>query len=57
LHQNPTYYKLETLESEDVNSFLSNLVQRALSMLGEAYCITLDEVSGNCNKQRCTIKH
>uniref|UniRef100_A0A2Z5TZE8 U5 small nuclear ribonucleoprotein 200 kDa helicase n=1 Tax=Reticulitermes speratus TaxID=60591 RepID=A0A2Z5TZE8_9NEOP len=43
LHQNPTYYKLETLESEDVNSFLSNLVQRALSMLGEAYCITLDE--------------
>jgi len=43
LHQNPTYYNLETLESEDVNTFLSNLVQRALNVLGEAYCIRVDE--------------
>lgn len=57
LHQNPTYYNLETLESEDVNTFLSSLVQRALNVLGEAYCIRVDEVSGNCDNPRCTIKH
>lgn len=43
LLQNPTYYNLETLESEDVNEFLSNLVQRSLNTLGEAYCISVDE--------------
>lgn len=47
LLRNPTYYKLETLESEDVNDFLSNLVQRSLNTLGEAYCISVDEVSDN----------
>ncbi|XP_021913277.1 activating signal cointegrator 1 complex subunit 3 isoform X2 [Zootermopsis nevadensis] len=43
LLQNPTYYKLETLEPEDVNGFLSNLVQRSLNVLGEAYCISVDD--------------
>jgi activating signal cointegrator complex subunit 3 len=47
LLQNPTYYNLETLESEDVNDFLSNLVQQSLNILGEAYCISVDEVSDN----------
>jgi activating signal cointegrator complex subunit 3 len=45
LLKNPTYYKLDTLEPEDVNSFLSDLVQQALNVLGEAYCISMDEVS------------
>ncbi|PSN49726.1 Activating signal cointegrator 1 complex subunit 3 [Blattella germanica] len=43
LLQNPTYYELDTLEPEDINRFLSGLVQRALNTLGDAYCMTLDE--------------
>jgi activating signal cointegrator complex subunit 3 len=46
LFQNPTYYNLETLEPENVNYFLSNLVQQSLSTLVEAYCVSVDEVSG-----------
>jgi activating signal cointegrator complex subunit 3 len=53
LLQNPTYYNLESLEPEDVNSFLSNLVQHALNVLGEAYCISMDEVCDNNN--RCWV--
>jgi activating signal cointegrator complex subunit 3 len=49
LLQNPTYYKLETLEPEDFNNFLSNLIQQSLSVLGKAYCISMDEVSDNSN--------
>jgi activating signal cointegrator complex subunit 3 len=45
LLRNPTYYKLETLEPQDVNNFLSDLIQRSLSVLGEAHCISVDEVS------------
>ena len=45
LRQNPTYYELETLEPEDLNGFLSGLVQRALNTLSEAYCLTHDDVS------------
>jgi activating signal cointegrator complex subunit 3 len=47
LFENPTYYNLKTLEPENVNYFLSNLVQQSLDTLGEAHCISVDEVSDN----------
>lgn len=44
LLQNPSYYKLETLEPQDVNRYLSNLVQTALDTLASASCIEFQEV-------------
>ncbi|XP_077300347.1 activating signal cointegrator 1 complex subunit obelus [Arctopsyche grandis] len=43
LLQNPSYYNLETLEVQDVNKFLSNLIQKALDTLAEASCIEIQE--------------
>lgn len=44
LLQNPSYYKLETLEPQDINRYLSNLVQTALDTLAAASCIEFHEV-------------
>lgn len=45
LLQNPTYYGLECLDPSMINLFLSQLVEKCMKMLCEAYCIVLDEVS------------
>lgn len=45
LLQNPSYYMLATLQPEDVNAYLSGLVQRALNTLSDAHCIGIEEVS------------
>ncbi|XP_072153378.1 activating signal cointegrator 1 complex subunit 3 isoform X4 [Bemisia tabaci] len=43
LLQNPTYYGLECLDPSMINLFLSQLVEKCMKMLCEAYCIVLDE--------------
>lgn len=43
LLRNPTYYDLESIEPDDVNRFISNLVQNVLNVLQEAGCIEIDE--------------
>lgn len=43
LLRNPTYYSLETIETENVNLFLSNLVQNVLDTLYGAGCIEVDQ--------------
>lgn len=43
LLRNPTYYDLDSIEPEDVNRFISNLVQNVLNVLQEAGCITVDD--------------
>lgn len=45
LLKNPSYYGLESLETEDVNNYLSTLVQSALDVLANANCIEMEEVS------------
>ena len=41
---NPTYYDLENTENENVNVFLSNLVENAINELEESYCVDVMEV-------------
>ncbi|GFY27543.1 activating signal cointegrator 1 complex subunit 3 [Trichonephila clavipes] len=43
LLQNPTYYGLENLEGEQINSFLSGLINQCLGTLAEAGCLVVDE--------------
>lgn len=42
LLQNPSYYNLESLEPQDVNHYLSSLIESALRDLGTAGCIRMD---------------
>ena len=44
LIMNPTYYDLENTENENVNVFLSNLVENAINELEESYCVDVMEV-------------
>lgn len=43
LLQNPSYYQLDDVNSHNVNSYLSGLVQRSLNTLAEAHCIDFEE--------------
>nr|XP_026497272.1 activating signal cointegrator 1 complex subunit 3 isoform X1 [Vanessa tameamea]XP_026497273.1 activating signal cointegrator 1 complex subunit 3 isoform X1 [Vanessa tameamea]XP_026497274.1 activating signal cointegrator 1 complex subunit 3 isoform X2 [Vanessa tameamea] len=43
LLKNPSYYNLESLESQDINYYLSNLVQTSLDALGNANCVEIEE--------------
>ncbi|XP_026331439.1 activating signal cointegrator 1 complex subunit 3 [Hyposmocoma kahamanoa] len=43
LLKNPSYYSLESLETEDVNYYLSTLVQSALDVLANANCVEIEE--------------
>lgn len=42
LLQNPSYYNLESLEPQDVNHYLSSLIETAFRDLGTAGCIKMD---------------
>lgn len=42
LLQNPTYYGLEKVEPKLMNTFLSNLVNKALRTLQDSYCLEVD---------------
>lgn len=44
LLKNPKYYGLDALEPEDVNAFLSQLVEATLTELIESRCVYFDEV-------------
>jgi activating signal cointegrator complex subunit 3 len=39
LLKNPTYYNLDTVESDNLNEYLSDLVENALELLEDARCI------------------
>ncbi|KAL0868583.1 hypothetical protein ABMA27_008049 [Loxostege sticticalis] len=43
LLKNPSYYNLESLEPQDVNYYLSNLVQTSLDALANANCVEIEE--------------
>ncbi|KAI5644855.1 sec63 brl domain-containing protein [Phthorimaea operculella] len=43
LLKNPSYYNLESLEPEDINYYLSYLVQGSLDVLAQAGCIEIEE--------------
>ncbi|XP_038207200.1 activating signal cointegrator 1 complex subunit 3 [Zerene cesonia] len=43
LLKNPTYYNLESLEPQDINYYLSNLVQTSLDALINASCVEIEE--------------
>ena len=43
LLKNPTYYNLDTVESDNLNAFLSDLVENALELLEDARCIAINE--------------
>ncbi|XP_073996642.1 activating signal cointegrator 1 complex subunit obelus isoform X2 [Rhodnius prolixus] len=43
LLKNPTYYGLESLESNEVNQYLSNLINKTLLTLYYAGCLNMDE--------------
>lgn len=43
LLKNPSYYNLESLEPQDVNHFLSGLVQTSLDALSAAFCVEIEE--------------
>lgn len=45
LLKNPTYYELESLEPKDINNFLTSLVDKTLSTLYDAGCLTIEEVN------------
>lgn len=45
LLKNPTYYGLESLESNEVNQYLSNLINKTLLTLYYAGCLNMDEVN------------
>lgn len=42
LLQNPTYYGLEKVDPKLINTFLSNLVNKALCTLQDSYCLEVD---------------
>lgn len=44
LQKNPSYYGLESLETTDINYFLSTIVQNALDVLVKANCVEIEEV-------------
>lgn len=44
LLKNPSYYNLESVEPQDVNYYLSNLVQSSLDALAGANCLEIEEV-------------
>lgn len=44
LMKNPRYYNLDSMEPEEVNSYLSNLVDDTLTVLIDSQCIFNDEV-------------
>ncbi|KAL7033852.1 hypothetical protein ACKWTF_007745 [Chironomus riparius] len=41
--KNPSYYKMEGIEQQDVNRFLTELIQSVLDTLQDAGCIEIDE--------------
>ncbi|XP_055949414.1 activating signal cointegrator 1 complex subunit 3-like [Argiope bruennichi] len=43
LLQNPGYYGLESLEGEEINKFLSGLINQCLGTLAEAGCLAIDD--------------
>jgi len=43
LLKNPTYYNLDTTDSDNLNTYLSDLVESALELLEDARCISIDE--------------
>ncbi|XP_063379753.1 activating signal cointegrator 1 complex subunit 3 [Cydia fagiglandana] len=43
LLKNPSYYNLESLEPQDINYYLSNLVQTSLDALSSANCVEIEE--------------
>ncbi|GFU32706.1 activating signal cointegrator 1 complex subunit 3 [Nephila pilipes] len=43
LLQNPTYYGLESLEGEQINVFLSSLINQCLGTLAQAGCLVVDD--------------
>ncbi|XP_073959709.1 activating signal cointegrator 1 complex subunit obelus [Choristoneura fumiferana] len=43
LLKNPSYYNLESLEPQDINYYLSNLVQTSLDALTGANCVEIEE--------------
>lgn len=43
LLRNPTYYELDSVEPDDVNRFLSQLVQNTVDTLCQAGCIEVDD--------------
>ena len=49
LLKNPSYYNLESVEPQDVNYYLSNLVQSSLDALANANCLEIEEVSYTFN--------
>lgn len=44
LLKNPSYYNLESVEPQDVNYYLSNLVQTSIDVLANANCVEIEEV-------------
>lgn len=48
LLRNPSYYDLATMEPEDVNRFVSTLIQNVLNVLEQAGCIEIDEEDDRC---------
>lgn len=45
---NPTYYELASIEPNDVNRFLSSLVESTLQTLMDAGCVEVDEEDSRC---------
>ncbi|KAG7309233.1 activating signal cointegrator 1 complex subunit [Plutella xylostella] len=43
LLKNPSYYHLESVEPQDVNRYLSNLVQTSIDELANANCVEIEE--------------
>ena len=43
LLKNPTYYNLDTIQTDNLNEYLSDLVENALELLEDARCIAIDE--------------
>ena len=52
LLQNPSYYGLEGVDELNINSFLTNIVDKTLSTLADSYCVDfLEDDAGNLNGQ------
>ena len=45
LLMNPSYYNLESMEHDEVNKYLSSVVQDCIGELNKSYCLEIDEVS------------
>lgn len=43
LMRNPTYYDLASIEPQDVNKFLSQLIENVLQTLADAGCVEIDQ--------------